>query len=260
MVTLYFIWFLRMPISGKMYVWGEKAKHVPPESGIYAFYNERGSLIYLGGSSNLQETFLNYLATNVSDDIGKPDTRYYRRELSSEWEERLKALLHEYKTEHGELPPLNSTPEVIQKEVSRAWGFYFYEAVGKPVYEAAFNLGDFSEKIKKVPVASLEFHQERGDFSKWIHAVFKETQLAERIAGIFTKGEDLRRDLLNALRNPEIEACPKCGLPSGFVKSWKMAGRPSKKGERLQLTIALFRCDNCKKTFRKVAKKEKIRR
>ena len=248
-----------MAISGKMYVWGEKAKHVPPESGIYAFYNEDRRLIFLGGSPNLQETFLHYLATHFSEDVGKQDTRYYRRELSREWEERLKALLDEYKTEHGELPPLNSPPEVTRKEVSRAWGFYFYEAVGKPVYEAAFNLDDFSEKIKTVPVASLEFHQERGDFSKWIQAVFKETQLADRIAGIFAKGEDLRRDLLNALRNPEIEACPECGRPAGFVKSWKMAGRPSKTGERLQLTIGLFRCDTCQKTFRNVLKKEKIR-
>jgi hypothetical protein len=38
-----------------------------------------------------------------------------------------------------------------------------------------------------------------------------------------------------------------------------MAGRPSRAGERLQLTIALYKCEDCNKTFRKVIKKEKIK-
>ncbi len=248
-----------MPISGKMYVLGERAKYVPEEAGVYALYNEDRVLIYVGGSVNLRETFTHYLETNFSDDSRKRETRYYRRESILNWEERVKELLDEYSQEHGELPKLNIPPELPKKEVAREWGFYFYEDVGKPLFEAAFNLEDFWEKIRKVPVASLEFHQKRGDFARWIRDVFKETQLAERIEKIYNTGEDLRRELLNALRNPEIAECPECGTQTSPRKTWKMAGRPSRTGERLQLTIALYKCADCRKTFRKVVKKEKIK-
>jgi hypothetical protein len=248
-----------MPISGKMYVCGEKAKYVPEEAGVYALYNKDRILIYIGGSTNLRETFTHYLETNFSDDTRKRETIYYRRESTLNWEERVKKLLDEYSQEHGELPKLNAPPELTKKEVAREWGFYFYEDIGKPLFEAAFNLEDFWKKIRKVPVSSLEFHQKRRDFARWIREVFKETQLAERIENIYNTGEDLRKELLNALRNPEIAECPQCGIQTSPLKTWKMAGRPSKTGEKLQLTIAFYKCNNCKKTFRKVVKKEKIK-
>lgn len=248
-----------MSISGKMYVWGEKAKYIPEEAGVYALYNEDRILIYVDGSTNLRESFIRYFETNFSDDPRKRETRYYRRESTLNWEERVKELLDECIQERGELPKLNAPPELPKKEVTREWGFYFYQDVGKPLFEAAFNLEDFWEKIRNIPVASIEFHQKRGDFARWIHDVFKETQLAERIKKIYNTGEDLRRELLNAMHNPEIAECPKCGTQTGPVKTWKMAGRPSKTGERLQLTIGFYKCNNCEKTFRNVIKKEKIK-
>ena len=240
-------------------MWGERAKYVPEEAGVYALYDEDRVLIYVGGGANLRETFTHHLKTDFSDDPRKRETRYYRRESTPNWEERVKKLLDEYSQEHGKLPKLNIPSELPKKEVAREWGFHFYEDVGKPIFEAAFNLEDFWEKIRKVPVASLEFHQKRGDFARWIRDVFKETQLAERIEKIYNTGEDLRRELLNVLLNPEIAECPKCGTQTNPDKKWKMAGRPSKTGERLQLTIGLYRCNNCKKTFRKVIRKEKIK-
>ena len=248
-----------MSISGKMYVWGERAKYTSEEAGVYTLYNEDRILIYVGGSTNLQRTFAHYLETNFSDDPRKRETRYYKRESTLNWKERVKELLDEYNQEHGELPKLNIPPEPPKKEVASEWGFYFYEDVNKPLFEAAFNLEEFWEKIRKIPVASLEFHQKRGDFARWIRDVFKETQLAERTEKIYNIGEDLRRELLNARNNPEIAECPQCGTRTGPVKTWKMAGRPSKTGERLQLTIGFYKCNNCKKSFRNVIKKEKIK-
>jgi hypothetical protein len=248
-----------MSISGKMYVWGERAKYTPEEAGVYTLYNEDRILIYVGASVNLQKTFAHYLETNFSDDPRKRETRYYKRESTLNWKERVKELLDEYNQENGVLPKLNIPPEPPKKEVASDWGFYFYEDVGKPLFEAAFNLEEFWEKIRKIPVASLEFHQKRGDFARWIRDVFKETQLAERTERIYNIGEDLRRELLNARHNPEIAECPQCGTRTGPVKTWKMAGRPSKTGERLQLTIGFYKCNNCKKSFRKAIKKEKIK-
>jgi len=246
-----------MPIQGKLYMWGERAKYVPEEMGVYTFYDKNRILIYIGGSSNLRETFTRYQETNFSDDPRKRETVYYRRMNTPNWEETVKKLLDEYKQDYGDIPKLNN-PLKPEEKVTPEWGFYFYEAFNKPLFEAAFNLEDLRKKIEKVPVASLEFHQNRGDFARWIRDVFKETQLAERIAKTTSTGEDLRLALLNALGNPEVAECPECETLSKPVKTWQMAGRPSKAGERLQLTIALYKCENCGKTFRKVVKKEKI--
>jgi hypothetical protein len=51
--------------------------------------------------------------------------------------------------------------------------------------------------------------------------------------------------------------CPTCGKEVKTPKkTWKMAGKPDKKGKRTQLTIALYDC--CGKTFREVLDKKKI--
>lgn len=248
-----------MPISGKMYVWGERAKHVPEGSGVYAFYNEAKVLIYIGESTNLREKFAHYLETNFSDDPRKRETRYYKREFTSNPEDRMKELLDEYRQKHGELPRCNLPPEPPRKEVASEWGFYFYEDIGKPLYEVALNPQELVEKIRKVPVASLEFHQKRGDFARWIRDVFKDIKLAEAVERIDKTGEDLRRELLNSLNISEKAACPRCGIETSPVKTWKMAGRPSKRGERLQLTIGHYKCPKCDRTFRSVIAKEKIK-
>ena len=247
-----------MPIQGKLYLWGERAKGVPAESGVYAFYDKNRVILYVGGSSNLRDTFSQFIETDFSDDPRKRETVYYRRMNTSDWEETVKNLLNEYKMDCGDIPKLN-TPSKQEEKVTPEWGFYFYEAFNKPVFEAAFNLEDLKKKIKKVPVSSLEFHQNRGDFARWIREVFKETQLADRIAKMCSTGETLRLELLNALGNPEIAECPECGNLSTPVKTWQMTGRPSKTGERIQLTIALYKCSKYTKTFRNAIKKEKIK-
>jgi len=247
-----------MPIQGQLYLWGERAKGVPEETGVYALYDKNRIMIYVGGSSNLRETFSRYVETNFSDDPRKRETVYYRRMSTADWEETVKNLLEEYRIECGDIPKLNNMLKTEEK-VTPEWGFYFYEEFNKPLFEAAFNLDDLKKKLEKVPVASLEFHQNRGDFARWIREVFKETKLAERIANMSSTGEALRLELLNALGNPEVAECPECESLSTPVKTWQMAGRPSKSGERLQLTIALYKCGSCDKTFRNVIKKEKIK-
>ena len=51
--------------------------------------------------------------------------------------------------------------------------------------------------------------------------------------------------------------CPKCNELLQPKKTWKMAGRPDKKGKRLQLHIGLYKCPK-HGTFRKVLGKRKI--
>ncbi len=242
-----------------MYHWGDKAKYVPEEPGVYAFYGRDQALIYVGESNNLREDFTHYLREDFSNDSCKRETKYYKRELTSRPEDRAKELLDEYKQNHGELPKCNRPAKPAEKEVASEQGFRFYEDLGKPLSETAFNLQDFRNKLSKVPAASLEFHQKRGDFAKWISAALKRTELAELVQKIDKKGEDLRRELLNSLNSPHRAACPKCATETVPAKTWKMAGRPSKTGERLQLTIGHYKCPKCSKTFRRVLAKEKIK-
>ena len=52
--------------------------------------------------------------------------------------------------------------------------------------------------------------------------------------------------------------CPKCGTEVAEPKkTWKMAGRPDKKGKRMELTIGLFECPK-HGTFRTILGKQKI--
>jgi hypothetical protein len=248
-----------MSISGKMYVWGHKAKHVPEGPGVYGLYNEHKVLIYIGESANLREKFTQYLKTNFSKDPRKRETKYYKRELASKQEDRIEELLDECRKKRGELPRCNLPPESPKERVAGESTFNFYKDVGKPLHKVAFNPQDLRKKIKRVPVASLEFHQKRGDFAKWIRNVSKDIQLAETIDKIDKTGEDLRRALLNSFSSSNEATCPRCGTKTPPSKTWKMAGRPSRTGERLQLTIAHYKCPKCNKTFRKAIAKEKIK-
>jgi len=55
-----------------------------------------------------------------------------------------------------------------------------------------------------------------------------------------------------------VAKCPKCGVEVAEPKkTWKMAGRPDKKGKRLQLHIGLFECPK-HGAFRAVLAKRKI--
>ena len=242
-----------------MYVWGNRAKNVSKGPGVYALYNADKVLIYIGVDISLREKFTNYLETNFSKDPRKRETRYYRRELTSKREDRIKELLDEYRQKHSKFPKCNLPPEPPEKEVDSERAFCFYEDTGKPLNEVASNPQDLREKIRKVPVSSLEFHQKRGDFARWIRNVSKNVQFAEAIKKIDKNGEDLRRELLNSLNSPDKAACPRCGIETNPVKTWKMAGRPSKTGERLQLTIGHYKCLKCNRTFRSVIAKEKIK-
>ncbi len=55
----------------------------------------------------------------------------------------------------------------------------------------------------------------------------------------------------------DVAKCPKCGVEVAAKKTWKMAGRPDKKGKRLQLHIGLFECPK-HGAFRTVLAKRKI--
>lgn len=95
-------------ISGDFYTWKEEnTKNIAAGAGVYAFYDDKMVLIYIGGSSNLKERFTHYWTTNFEEDPCKRDTKRYKREFIADWEAREKALIEQYFKEHDELPRCN---------------------------------------------------------------------------------------------------------------------------------------------------------
>jgi len=57
-----------------------------------------------------------------------------------------------------------------------------------------------------------------------------------------------------------LPVCPVCGTElTNPIKTWSMVGSPTRKGERFKLTLGIFRCPQCRRKFRSVLGKEKVR-
>ena len=88
---------------------------------------------------------------------------------------------------------LESSSKIL-RTVPYPEAFLFFTDIGQYIDELASSLNDFCEKLKKVPLKSVEFHFERGDFEKWIRKTVGDENLANMInkIGKSTQGEELR--------------------------------------------------------------------
>jgi predicted transcriptional regulator len=88
------------------------------------------------------------------------------------------------------------------KPVPKDMAFHFYTDIGQPTGFSAESLKELYEIIKRVAIASVEFHFYRGDFENWIKAAFKDAALADELANLKSanvKGEDLRKEVITAI-------------------------------------------------------------
>jgi hypothetical protein len=79
--------------------------------------------------------------------------------------------------------------------------FNFYKSIDNPLGVHAHNLRDFTVKIDKVDLASLEFHLKRGDFEAWFKSLGDE-ELVKKMALLKHRnltGEHLREHLHEAV-------------------------------------------------------------
>jgi hypothetical protein len=89
--------------------------------------------------------------------------------------------------------------------------FYFQKPGGRYLGLAAASLWEFRELLNEVPIDSLRYHLERGDFESWLQQVLHDEELARRVHKVGDhglRGEDLRRALLEVVieRYEELEA------------------------------------------------------
>jgi hypothetical protein len=79
--------------------------------------------------------------------------------------------------------------------------FNFYKSVDNPLGVHAHNLRDFTVKIDKVDISSLEFHLKRGDFEAWFKSLGDE-ELVKKMALLKQRnltGEHLREHMHEAV-------------------------------------------------------------
>lgn len=80
--------------------------------------------------------------------------------------------------------------------------FYFW-LKGRPLGLAAHDIKELYDILHYVDVESIEFHNERGDFSKWIKDELADFELYEEFAKLHHNGhhgEDLRNNLLKTIK------------------------------------------------------------
>jgi DNA repair exonuclease SbcCD ATPase subunit len=206
----------------------------------------------------LADTQIRYSAERINEENFEHERTIYTLGLES--------MRREIQNLRNALKRLNEKMEV--KEGIKPMGeFYFYEDFDKPINQTAHNLQEFLEKLKTVPIASIDFHQERGDFSKWVRDTLQDDPLADAIEKFEERGEELRRRLIETVAErtagPKeakvLVRCPGCGSEANPIKTWNMAGKPSKAGERMQLTLGNFECPKCNKRFRHIIEKKRIK-
>ena len=86
------------------------------------------------------------------------------------------------------------------------------------------------------------------DFTTLLHDLVRRKNIRMKVVG---------NRMYYMIMDAHIAKCPECGEPFEPKKTWKMAGRPDRKGKRLQLHIGLYKCPK-HGTFRKVLDKRKI--
>jgi len=133
--------------------------------------------------------------------IAKLKIKYSSKEIDKrKFEHDLKALNLGLESLKKELKnTLMKIAYLADKRLSFREAFHFYSAIDKPLNISAFSLRDFLEKLKIVPIESIEFHSTRGDFSSWIKDVIGDPKLAKKIMAIKEKGEELRKKLIHLI-------------------------------------------------------------
>ena len=81
--------------------------------------------------------------------------------------------------------------------------FHFYNGLWQPTGSSAATIIEFYDLILKAELASLEFHNFRGDLENWVRNAVNDAALADDLANIKKhelKGEDLRNAIVKATK------------------------------------------------------------
>jgi hypothetical protein len=90
----------------------------------------------------------------------------------------------------------------ILRTVPISNAFLFFTDIGEYTGEYATSLGDFRDKLGKIPTASIAFHFGRGDYERWSKGTLGDEYLAKRFSEIKRPSEEekLRRSIQRVAR------------------------------------------------------------
>ena len=147
-----------------------------------------------------------------------------------------------------------------------------------PVNKEEFETGKLHSEVEEEIISFLKERKEGAFTSQEImegiryHTDFSTSEVAKMSAFAIADFSALLYDLVKRgtirmkvvrgrmyfMAGDGMAKCPKCGVEVAEPKkTWKMAGRPDKRGKRLQLHIGLFECPK-HGAFRVVLAKQKI--
>ncbi len=91
----------------------------------------------------------------------------------------------------------------IMRTVPISEAFLFFTDIGQYEGEFAPCLSDFCEKLKTIPLKSIEFHFKHGDFEGWTRETLGDEYLTERISKIerSAQGEKLRTTIQSIVKS-----------------------------------------------------------
>ena len=93
----------------------------------------------------------------------------------------------------GDGQVMSSGPEIL-RTVSVPDAFLFFTDSQTYTGQFATSMADLCDKLDKIPLKSVEFHFQRGDFEKWIGTTLGDEDLAGKLKRIdrVMRGEELR--------------------------------------------------------------------
>jgi len=99
-------------LDDKMRVWLESAKFVKSIPGVYVLYNRSKEPIFIGETSNLENTFTKYLDKEFDGNECMQKTAFYQRVFTNNQKQEKIELMAQVKNETGKYPSCNSEIEI----------------------------------------------------------------------------------------------------------------------------------------------------
>jgi len=97
-------------------------------------------------------------------------------------------------------------PEWVARRILRSYqherGFTFFHEFARPTQTTVHSLEELSSALNVVDAGSIEFHNERGDFERWIRHVIGDNILADKLRGLANqkvRGEALRKRIASTV-------------------------------------------------------------
>ena len=86
-----------------------------------------------------------------------------------------------FRTGPRTVPHIRHLHKYLRATLPQSQRFYFCDAAGRGLGTAAASLWEFCAILGTLPIDSLRYHLQRGDFERWIRDVLRDNELARRL-------------------------------------------------------------------------------